>query len=211
MKYNNQPANERSNHDTRLVWSRNLSPFTLHALPQSEREHLLHPAARLRGALDVLGTDFACDLRALLGRDGPLSLRAKHPFRVVVPAEVRLGCDEYERCTLAKVRYLWVPLVLDVLKTDRKVNGEDDEDDVAFWVAQRPQSIVLLLSCRVPERDLDNLAVELSVCYVVLEHGGYVRFWESIMSVYDQQARLSAAAIPNHDNLSLHVWPLVWP
>jgi hypothetical protein len=66
-------------------------------------------------------------------------------------------------------------LVLDVCETDGKVDGEYYEDDVAFWVAQRSQSIVLLLPCRVPERDLDNLAVELSVCYVVLEHGGYVR------------------------------------
>jgi len=93
------------------VRSRNLAPFTLHALPQSEREHLLHPVARLRGALDVLGTNFAGDLRALLGRDGLLSLRAQHPFRVVVSAEVRLGCDEYERRALAKVRYLWIPLL----------------------------------------------------------------------------------------------------
>ena len=66
-------------------------------------------------------------------------------------------------------------LVLDVCEADGKVDGEDDEDDVAFRVAQRSQSVVLFLPCRVPERDLDNLAVELSVCYVVLEHGGYVR------------------------------------
>ncbi len=53
-----------SGHDTPPL-SRNLAPLALHALPQCEREHLLHPAARLRGALDVLGADFACDLRAL--------------------------------------------------------------------------------------------------------------------------------------------------
>ena len=70
-------------------------------------------------------------------------------------------------------------LVLDVGKAGGKVDGKDDEDDVALWVAQRPQSIILLLPCRVPERDLDDLAVKVSVCDVVLENGGYVRlgFW----------------------------------
>jgi len=66
-------------------------------------------------------------------------------------------------------------LVLDVCEADGKVDGKDDEDDVALWVAQRSQSIVLFLPCRVPERDLDNFAVKLSVCCVVFEHGGYVR------------------------------------
>ena len=66
-------------------------------------------------------------------------------------------------------------LVLDVSQANWKVDGKHDENDVALWVAQRSQSIVLFLPCRVPERNLDNLAVELSVCYVVLEHGGYVR------------------------------------
>jgi hypothetical protein len=64
---------------------------------------------------------------------------------------------------------------LDVCEADGKVDGKDDEDDVALWVAQRSQSIVLFLPCRVPERDLDNFAVKLSVCYVVFENGGYVR------------------------------------
>ena len=78
-------------------------------------------------------------------------------------------------------------LVLDVRETDGKVDGEYDEDDVAFWVAQRSQSIVLLLPCRVPERDLDNLAFELSICYVVLEHGGYVRLGCYIWRVSDSR------------------------
>jgi hypothetical protein len=90
--------------------SRDFSPLALHALPQCERKYLLHPSARLRGALDIFGTNFTCDLRALVGRDGRLALRAKHTSRIVVPAEIRLGCDEDERCTLAEVRYLGVPL-----------------------------------------------------------------------------------------------------
>jgi len=111
-------------------------------------------------------------------------------------------------------------LVLDILEADRKVNGEDDQDNVAFWVAQRPQSIVLLLSCRVPERDLDNLAVKLSVCYVVLEHGGYVRLrrcvdepWMANERVLPREARYGYLGRRTSGNLlcaytiNRHVFP----
>jgi hypothetical protein len=98
-----------SSHDTPPL-SRDLSPLALHALPQCERKYLLHPTSRLRGALDIFGTNFACDLRALLGRDGRLALCAKHTSRTVVLAEIRLGCDEDERRALTEVRYLGVPL-----------------------------------------------------------------------------------------------------
>jgi hypothetical protein len=66
-------------------------------------------------------------------------------------------------------------LVLDICETDGKVNGKHDENDVAFRIAQWPQSVILLLPRRVPERNLNDLAVKLSVCYVVLKDGGYVR------------------------------------
>lgn len=73
--------------------SRDFPPLSLHALPQCERKYLLHPSARLRGALDIFGTNFTCDLSALVRRDGRLALCAKHTSRIVVLAEIRLGCD----------------------------------------------------------------------------------------------------------------------
>jgi hypothetical protein len=39
-----------------------------------------------------------------------LALRAKHTSCIVVPAKIRLGCDEDERCALTEVRYFGVPL-----------------------------------------------------------------------------------------------------
>ena len=99
----------KSCHDTPPL-SRDFSPLALHALPQCERKHLLHPIARLRGALDIFSTNFACDLRALLGSDRRLALRAKHTSRIVIPTEIRLGRDEDERRAFAEVRYLGVPL-----------------------------------------------------------------------------------------------------
>lgn len=64
---------------------------------------------------------------------------------------------------------------MDIFEADGKVNGKHDENDVALRIAQWPQSVILLLPCRVPERNFNDLAVKLSVCYVVLKDGGYVR------------------------------------
>jgi hypothetical protein len=91
-----------------------LPPLGLHALPQGERKHLLHPAACLRGALDILGADFTCDLRALFGRDGCLTLCTEQASRVIVSTKIRFGRNEDERCAFAKMGYLGVPLLRQV-------------------------------------------------------------------------------------------------
>ena len=118
-------------------------------------------------------------------------------------------------CARERERKRSAHLVLDIFETDGKVNGKHDEDDVAFRIAQWPQSVILLLPRRVPECNLNDLAIKLSVCYVVLKDGGYVRlgrcvsrclprgsrhtietyFWKPIVRIDDQQARLSTAAL----------------
>lgn len=47
--------------------------------------------------------------------------------------------------------YLWVPLVLYILVGGRARDGEADDEDVGLRVGQRPQSVVLLLTRRVPQ------------------------------------------------------------
>jgi hypothetical protein len=80
---------------------------------------------------------------------------------------IRANPDEYKAA-------LSTHLILDVPKANGEVDGKHDENDVAFWIAQRPQTIVLLLPCCVPQRNLDDFALELSVCHVVLKYGGDV-------------------------------------
>ena len=67
-------------------------------------------------------------------------------------------------------------LVHDVLERVGAVNGETDENDVGLGVGERSQAVVLFLSGRVPERELDHLACGRmrGVCDVVLEDGGHV-------------------------------------
>lgn len=62
-------------------------------------------------------------------------------------------------------------LVLDVCERGGEVYGEYDEDDVRFWVGERPETVVLLLAGGVPEGELDVLALVLYDGHVVLEYG----------------------------------------
>ena len=61
-------------------------------------------------------------------------------------------------------------LILDVGEAGGEVDGEDDEDDVAFGVAERAQAVVLLLPGRVPQGELDDLAIVHHLRHVVLKH-----------------------------------------
>ena len=65
-------------------------------------------------------------------------------------------------------------LVLNIRQTCRKVHGEDDENDVALWIAKRSQPVVFFLPGSVPERELDRLAIELDEGHIVLEHRRHV-------------------------------------
>ena len=68
-------------------------------------------------------------------------------------------------------------LLLYVVERVRGVDGEADEDDVRVWVGERPETVVVFLAGRIPERELDVLAVNLDVGDVVLEDGGDVDLW----------------------------------
>lgn len=61
-------------------------------------------------------------------------------------------------------------LVLDVGERNGEVDGEHDQDHIAFWVAQRPETVVLLLTGRIPERELHELAIKVHERDIVLEH-----------------------------------------
>ena len=63
-------------------------------------------------------------------------------------------------------------LVHDVFERVRAVNGKTDKDEVRLGVRQRPQSVVLLLSGRIPKRQLNDLAGGrvYGIGDVVLEH-----------------------------------------
>ena len=65
-------------------------------------------------------------------------------------------------------------LLLHVVEGVGRVDGEADEDHVGVGVGQRAQAVVVFLACRVPQRQLDVLAIDLDIGHVVLEDGGDV-------------------------------------
>jgi hypothetical protein len=64
-------------------------------------------------------------------------------------------------------------LVHDIFERIWAVDGETDEEEIGFWVGQRAESIVFLLSCCVPESELESLARYWVDCVgnVVLKYG----------------------------------------
>ena len=64
-----------------------------------------------------------------------------------VAPQVDLGGDEQERDVWAEMFYLRDPLCLDVLQAVATVDGKTHEDYVSVGVGERPQTIVVLLTC----------------------------------------------------------------
>ena len=70
---------------------------------------------------------------------------------------------------------------MNVRETCGEVDGEDDEDNVAFRVAQRSETVVFFLASGIPQRELNQLALELDLGYIVLEHSWNIRLVTSII------------------------------
>ena len=66
----------------------------------------------------------------------------------------------------------WTHLGADVLKWGRVDQREADEEDVRLRVGERPQSVVVLLTRRVPQAQVDGLPVHHHVGGVVVEPAG---------------------------------------
>ena len=61
-------------------------------------------------------------------------------------------------------------LVNNVGEAGGEVDREHNENDIAFWVAQWPQSVVFFLAGGIPQRQFDEFRVVLYECNIVLEH-----------------------------------------
>ena len=57
-----------------------------------------------------------------------------------------------------------------VLETGRADEGEADEENVGLGVGERAETIVILLTGRIPKTEGDSLAVDHDICRVVIEY-----------------------------------------
>lgn len=65
-------------------------------------------------------------------------------------------------------------LLLDVVKGIGGINGEADQDDVRVRIRKRSETIVIFLTSRIPQCQLDMFSIDFDIGNIVFEHGRYV-------------------------------------
>lgn len=73
-------------------------------------------------------------------------------------------------------------LLLHVIERIRRVDGEADQDDVGVGVGEGPEPVIVFLAGRIPQGELDVLAIDLDVGDVVLEDGRNVDLFRLVGS-----------------------------
>jgi hypothetical protein len=86
-------------------------------------------------------------------------------------------------------------LLLDVVKRIGGVDRETDEDYVGIRVRKRAETIVILLTSRIPKSQLHVLSIDLYIGHIVLEDG-----WDIDLSSHN----ISLAGVPLSG--SSHCW-----
>jgi len=132
---------------------------------------------------------------ALLDGNDTLSFTSQLLQHGVVAAQVRFGANQDDWNTRSMVLNLGPPFALDVVVRVLADDGKANQEDIRLWVAQRSQSVVVLLTGSVPQAEVNGLAVDHHVGRVIVKHRGDVLPREGIGSVADQQACLSDSTI----------------
>jgi len=163
-------------------------------------KHVLEAPLCQAGALHVLdGLDLLGQSLALGHRKGLLSLFPELCDRLWVVSEVDLGPDEDDAGCGAVVLHFRPPLGADVLVRCGVRDAVADEENVRLRIAQRTETVIVLLSGSVPKTEGDGLAVHHHVRCVVVENGRNVCRGERVARVADKHAGLADGTI-THNN-----------
>jgi len=113
----------------------------LHAVVVHSRTFVVRHGGNATGYMASLGTLYRLLFQSTQLDNG-----------LLIGSQVRLVADHHDRDIGAEVTHLRPPFLRDVRQTVWIVDGEADEDNVGVRVGQRSQSVVVLLSGRVPQR-----------------------------------------------------------
>ena len=134
-------------------------------------KHALEALLGERRALEVLGgSDIARHLVTLCVGDGLHPSVSELGDGLWVFSKIELGSDKNHGDVWCVVTDLRSPLGADVLKAWRADEREADEEHVRLRIGQGPESVVIFLTCRVPETEADRLAVHHDIRRVVVKH-----------------------------------------
>jgi Ras-related C3 botulinum toxin substrate 1 len=95
-------------------------------------------------------TDFFGHLGALFSRNRSKFLLCQSVESFLVVPHVKLRSDKYHRSGGTMVLYLWDPFRSNILKRRGRDHGKSNEEDICLRIAQRSQSVIVLLSCCIP-------------------------------------------------------------
>lgn len=166
-------------------------------------EHLTDTLVGLGRALEVLvGTDLLADLLSLLRSNWLLGSLVELLDGLLVVTEILLTSNKDDWQTLAEMKDLRDPLLLDVVKGIWGVDGEANQDNVGVWVGEWAKTIVIFLASSIPQGQLNVLSIDLDIGNIVLEDSWDVDLWEGSLGENNQQAGLSAGTIANNDELA---------
>jgi hypothetical protein len=166
-------------------------------------KHLTNTLVGLGGALQVLvGANLLANLLALFRRDGLLASLPELLDRLLVVSQILLATNKDDGETLAEVKHLRDPLLLDVVERVRRVDSKANQNDMRVRVGQRTEAVVIFLASSIPKGELDVLAINLDIGNVVLEDGGDVDLREGTLGENNQQTGLTAGTVTDDDELS---------
>ena len=89
--------------------------------------------------------------------------------------------------------------MLNVLERVWRVDAEANKNDVGFRVGQRPQTFVVFLPGRIPQRKLYGAAIDLAICDIVFKDGRYVVGWEVSEREDTEEGSLATGSVTNDD------------
>jgi len=168
-----------------------LAPFNLLGLGESKAcralENLCNTLVGLGGALEVVvSTDNLLDMLTLLLADGLLRGLCELRNGLGVVSEILLTSNKDDGEVGAEVEDFRDPLLLHVVQGIGRVNGEANQDNMGVGIREGAETVIILLTGRIPQGELDVLSVNVDIGDVVLENGRDVDLRESSLGEDNQ-------------------------
>ena len=133
-------------------------------------EHIFQVSCCFRRAFNVFDSlDSFRHLQALFSRHWGHPTLPQHRDGIRILSKIDLVTDQDDGYAGAVMVDLGVPFLLDVVEGDGADDGETHEEHVGLWVGERSETVVVLLTSRVPQIEANELASNLHVFRVIVE------------------------------------------
>jgi len=122
---------------------------------------------------------------------------------LLIVSQIDLGPDQYLLGFGAMVIDLREPFGSDIVERGGRYDREAEEEDVGFGIAQRAKSSIFFLTSRVPEREIDVIAVDFDSRREIIEDGRDIIDGKAVLGVGDEEAGFADGAVA--DDHAFHI------